>query len=343
MIDDFNLTISPEELLATNDEMKAYLLKTEGHIVIPYIIDLMKDLHKHGLKLYIASSSPTAAIEEVMETLKIKKYFEGFVSGAMVTLPKPAPDIFRAAADRLGVPPGECIVIEDSCHGVTAAEAAGMTSIGFINPNSGSQDLRKATMLVESFEEVDYEFIDRVYQYAHMEPVTILNTEHFIIRELAVDDIDELINICKDPDINRFMEGFDDIPEVEKEKLRAYIENMYHFYGFGLWGVFFKDDGLLAGRCGIELKRVEDEEIYEIGYLLAKPYQGRGFAREFVLGVLDYCFRKLEIKRVIAIIDKDNARSIRLAEQVGMKRNGESFRYGRSCYRYEITYPDEIS
>jgi beta-phosphoglucomutase-like phosphatase (HAD superfamily) len=46
MVEDFNMKASPEELLKANDEMKDYLLKTEGHTVIPYIIDLIKDLNR---------------------------------------------------------------------------------------------------------------------------------------------------------------------------------------------------------------------------------------------------------------------------------------------------------
>lgn len=338
MVEDFHIAAAPEELLAANDEMKEYLLGTEGHTVIPYIIDLMKDLHSHGLKLFIASSSPAAAIEEVMDTLRIKKYFDGYVSGAMVAHPKPAPDIFLLAAERLGVLPEECLVIEDSCNGVTAAEAAGMISLGFINPNSGNQDLRKASMLVEGFDEIDYEFLIRVYQYAYSEPATILTTDNFIIRELSADDITELHRICMTPDIRPYLDDFEENIETEKEKHKAYIKNIYHFYGFGLWGVFFKADGRLVGRCGVEMKLLDGGKVYEIGYLLDKEYQGRGYAKEFVTEVLKYCFQELNLRRITAVIDKSNVRSIRLAEQVGMYRTGECTRNGRNCYKYEITY-----
>jgi HAD superfamily hydrolase (TIGR01509 family) len=48
--------------------------------------------------------------------------------------PKPAPDIFLAAAKQLGVEPSECLVIEDSCHGVTAAAAAGSLPLALLIP-----------------------------------------------------------------------------------------------------------------------------------------------------------------------------------------------------------------
>ena len=94
-----------------------------------------------------------------------------------VANPKPAPDIFLAACDFLSVSPEECIVIEDSTNGVNAAYQAGITSIGFVNPNSGNQDLSKAAILVEGFDEVDYEFIKEVYQDTHKKPFQNRNTK----------------------------------------------------------------------------------------------------------------------------------------------------------------------
>lgn len=338
MVNDFQLQVTPEDLFEANTKMKAHLLKKEGHTVIPYIIDVMKDLYKNGIKLIIASSSPAEAIEEVMNSLHISKYFDGYVSGMSIEHPKPAPDIFLAAAKKLDVLPEECIVIEDSFHGVSAACAAKIPCIGFLNPNSGNQDLRNATILVEGFDEIDYHFINNVYQYAYKQPLNVLTTDNFMIKELSVEDIEVLHSICMKPEVKPYLDDFDDRIEVEKEKHIAYIKNIYHYYGFGLWGVYFKNTNELVGRCGIELKILDQEEIYEIGYLLDPKYQGQGFAKEFVLDTLNYCFTELDIHRVVAVIDKTNLRSIHLAEQVGMKRYGECNRNHRDCYKYEIIY-----
>ncbi len=69
-------------------------------------------------------------IEKVVDAFGIRHYFDTLVSGE--DLPsKPAPDIFLRAARILGVPPECCVVFEDSYHGVNAAKAAGMVSVGF--------------------------------------------------------------------------------------------------------------------------------------------------------------------------------------------------------------------
>lgn len=333
--EDFHLNVSLEELLQENNQMKAYLLKTEGHTVIPYIIELMRDLHHNGIKLIIASSSSCEEIEEVIEALSISQYLDGYVSGTTVARPKPAPDIFLAAAKALITAPEECIVIEDSCNGVHAAYDAGITCVGFRNPNSGNQDLSKAALLVEGFEEVNYAFLKNFYNSIHTSKL-ITKTDKFIIRELAESDIPALFEIYQQPGIRQFTEGITQNLETEKEKHKAYIKNIYHFYGYGLWGVFLEDSQKLIGRCGIEFKMLDGEEIYELGYLIRQEYQGMGYAFEFVHEVIHYCFQELQIPRIVAVIYKENIRSISLARRLGLKQYGICIRNKQEFFKYEL-------
>lgn len=336
MIEDFHLAITADELLKANEEAKDYLLRTEGYPIIPYITELMWNLHRNGMKLIIASSSSAAAIESVMEHLKIREIFDGYISGMNMKRPKPAPDIFLAAAKQLGVEPSECIVIEDSYHGATAAAAAGITCIGFFNPNSGKQDLSKAAMLIEGFEEVDYHFLLRVHQRAHMDPVTILTTNRCILRELSASDADCLFAICSKPEISPFLEEFTFDPATEREKLNAYITNIYAFYDFGLWGIYLKKSNRLIGRCGIELKELDGEAVYELGYLIDPRHQGNGYAYEVVHAAIDYCLNVLTVPKITAFIAPDNTSSLHLAERLDMNNVGVYRIKQKNYYRYEI-------
>lgn len=339
MVKEFQLNIPPEELLAANDEMKKALRASEGYPVIPYIIELMKDLHSHGLKLIIASSSPAEDIAYVMETLQIANYFEGYISGREVKHPKPAPDIFLAAAERLGVLPEECIVIEDSTNGVNAAAAAGITSIGFINPNSGTHDLSKAAFLVEGFDEVDYDFVNRVYRNDHWEASDITDTKRLLIRELDVEDAADLYRIFNEPDIRSY---FDDAPATaaeEQERRKDYIRYIYRNYGYGQWGVYIKETHKLIGCCGIELRENGGTGDYEIGYLISSANQRNGYGYEAASAVIQYFAEKYQPERILAVIEQNNLPSIKLAEKLGMHREGELFRGNRACYRYLITFP----
>jgi HAD superfamily hydrolase (TIGR01509 family) len=81
----------------------------------------------------VASSSPFERIRTSLEVTGLLGFFsDRLFSASGVSKGKPAPDIFLHAASRLQADPAECIVVEDSVAGVTAALAAGMTPIGFV-------------------------------------------------------------------------------------------------------------------------------------------------------------------------------------------------------------------
>ena len=85
----------------------------------------------------VASSSPLDRIRAGLEAAGLMRYFGSrLFSASDVAKGKPAPDLFRYAAIRLGVDAASCIVIEDSVPGVAAAVAAGMTAIGFVGGNA---------------------------------------------------------------------------------------------------------------------------------------------------------------------------------------------------------------
>ena len=84
------------------------------------------------------------------------------MSGTELIHSKPHPEIFLRSAALANCDPGECVVIEDSENGVTAARVAGMKSIGFLNPNSSVQDLSRADVVVKSFEELNAALIRNV-------------------------------------------------------------------------------------------------------------------------------------------------------------------------------------
>ncbi|MGK9254024.1 HAD family phosphatase [Paenibacillus sp. P22] len=113
------------------------------------IRELLDELRSHGVAIGLASSSPRVFIEAVLGKFGLADYFGCIVSGEEVPQGKPAPDVYLEAASVLGIQPADCVVLEDSRNGVRAAKAAGMRAIGFINPNSGNQDLSEADFTVE--------------------------------------------------------------------------------------------------------------------------------------------------------------------------------------------------
>lgn len=336
MIEDYKIDATAEELLEANNNMKKHLLQLEGHTVVPYVIDLIKNLHAHGVILAIASSSPVSAIEEVLHSLELKDYFTTYVSGMQVKYPKPAPDIFLKAIDVLDLKADECIIIEDSMNGVNAAKAAGIACIGYRNPNSGNQDLRNAAILVEGFDEIDYQFINDIYHRAYHIPKMIATSDRILLKELTSEDFHTLYEICTNENIFDKIDDMKEDYDNEFNKYTAYIKRVYSYYGFGLWGVYLKDSLSLIGRCGFDYKCNDGKDEYELGYLIDPKYEGQGYATESVKVTITYAFTTLKIPSLVAYIDKSNLRSIHIAEILGMKKVKECIHNHRACYKYSI-------
>lgn len=124
--------------------------------VVPGFYDFLKKINEAGLKKAIASGSNRQNIIGMLENIGVLEEFAEIVSGEDVTNPKPAPDIFLAAAEKLGVPPAECLVIEDMDHGVAGALAAGMKCIA-LTTTIGKKRLREAgaRTIVKNYKEID--------------------------------------------------------------------------------------------------------------------------------------------------------------------------------------------
>ncbi len=115
---------------------------------------LLGFLREEKIRATIASSSRRAFVEAVIDHLELRDHMSGYTCGEESARCKPAPDIFLLAARKLGVDPRECLVIEDSCAGVRAAKAAGMYTVGYINPTSEGQDLSEADVTVDKLQDV---------------------------------------------------------------------------------------------------------------------------------------------------------------------------------------------
>ncbi|MFK0729741.1 MAG: beta-phosphoglucomutase [Gloeotrichia echinulata HAB0833] len=100
--------------------------------LLPGAIALLDELRQAGIKIAIGSASKNA--HPVVERLGIANKIDAIADGYSVQQPKPAPDLFLFAAQQLGLPPQQCVVVEDAKAGIEAALAAGMWAIGIGPP-----------------------------------------------------------------------------------------------------------------------------------------------------------------------------------------------------------------
>ncbi len=115
-----------------NEKVRDLAHQYEEETPIPLkagVKDILAYLHKNGYRIGLASSGKRETIEKRMKNHGIWHYFDAVVSGEMVKISKPNPEIFLLCAEKLGSSPSECTVLEDSPNGITAAHAAGMRAI----------------------------------------------------------------------------------------------------------------------------------------------------------------------------------------------------------------------
>ncbi len=117
-----------QELMARkNGYYRASLEQVTPDDLLPGVTRLLDALDRANIRYAVASASRNAP--DVVERLGIAGRLAALVDGSSVTRQKPAPDLFRCAAARLGVAPAECLVVEDAAAGIEAALAAGMPAL----------------------------------------------------------------------------------------------------------------------------------------------------------------------------------------------------------------------
>lgn len=161
--DRFQLTHEVEDLIVAKNKLflEAFDNKEDLHLM-PGVKDLIIDLYENGVQLIVASSSEMAIINKVFDRFGLNPYFTHKVSGEDFPESKPNPAIFLKAASYSKAPINECIVIEDSTNGITAAKAAGIFCIAYKGKTAVGQDQSKADMIVTDFSDLSFEKIKNI-------------------------------------------------------------------------------------------------------------------------------------------------------------------------------------
>jgi len=117
----------------------------------PGAVELVERLRGHA-RLGLASNSPRALVDTALATARLSDAFDAIVTSDDVATPKPAPDLYLLACERLGVEPAAALALEDSASGVTAAKAAGLTCIAV--PQFAETDVSAADRVIASLEDL---------------------------------------------------------------------------------------------------------------------------------------------------------------------------------------------
>lgn len=174
----------------------------------------------------------------------------------------------------------------------------------------------KASYVVYDEEDIDDDLLELVCARKYNEPLVISETGKFIIREMTVGDLPHLYELYQTLSDCPYVEPLYEY-EDEKAFTIKYIENMYGFFGYGLWLVFDKKTGELVARAGIENRSIDGQNCQELGYLVKKSWQGKHVAWEVMNHIVDIAKDRFGLEELYIRTEKTNNPSIQLALKLG--------------------------
>ncbi|HEY0874561.1 MAG TPA: HAD family phosphatase [Vicinamibacterales bacterium] len=152
--------VTPETIARVGDAKEAryrQFASAEGLTPLPGAAMWVERLHGAGWLQAIASSAPAENVRVMLDALHLDRYFDAIVTAEDVTVGKPDPQVFLAAAARLDVPPAASVVVEDAAAGVEAARRAGMKCIGV-----SQTTVLQADVFVRSLEDLPSDVFEKL-------------------------------------------------------------------------------------------------------------------------------------------------------------------------------------
>ena len=173
-----NVVLTEEQLVSFAEEKNICYIQLLENMsasdVIPEVECLLKYLQTKGIPTAVASSSKNAPL--ILEKTGLKKYFSVIIDGSQITHSKPNPEVFKKAADVLGIPYEDCLVVEDAVSGVQAGLEMG-AKVAAVGPAAGAPgvtySLKETGDLMEVFE-------NKLMQHLRIAPRPVANQDSMI-------------------------------------------------------------------------------------------------------------------------------------------------------------------
>ena len=150
----FALTAPPAVFYRAYNQAVLDLIKRPAE-PLPAVRGLLSELRRRGVPIGLASASLRPWVDATLEALQLQHAFDVTVSASEVQKSKPAPDLYLAAAERLGVPPEQCLAVEDTASGIASAKAAGMVAVQVRTASTAMPPLPEADFVIEDYSQFD--------------------------------------------------------------------------------------------------------------------------------------------------------------------------------------------
>lgn len=211
----------------------------------------------------------------------------------------------------------ETLIITDDPKAAEILLDRGRYVVILYHEQNRSQNFPAAKYGMEDLFQLEYKSYQEVYQRLAGQPWEILQTDRLLVRESVLEDVDEFYRIYREPSITLYMEDLYKDRDEELAYMKAYIDRIYGFYGYGLWTVVLKDTGQVIGRAGLSVR--EGYELPELGFLIEVSYQKQGYGFEVCNGILQYAKEVLEFEKIQALAEEKNIISVHLLEKLGFE------------------------
>lgn len=162
----------------------------------------------------------------------------------------------------------------------------------------------------------------------------VFETAGMKVRQMVEHDFPEYLQLEKNPEVMRYITGRGRTTEEARKRFDRQRLDYLMEPGFGVWIVCRKNNDEIAGT--VNLNYIPGTDIRQIGYKLTPAAQGKGFASELAIGLLNYGFNVLGLNELSAICHPDNIASEKVMQKAGMESVGKGWFYESECLHYRI-------
>jgi len=243
----------------------------------------------------------------------------------------------RECVRKNNIPVEAALALATTDQMIRDANELSVAVLGYRNPMFSSEELYGTDFLVESLEEIDYYFLERVYQRKHGLHWRVIETSRCYLREMTLLDLPDLYELYGQEGMTDYMEPLYD-KEEEYAYAKAYIQNMYRYYGYGMWLVKDRVTHRLIGRAGLNHCEPEGECVLEMGYAIGVPYQKKGYATEVCRAIIDYAkCADLGFDKLHCFVQPGNEASMALLHKLGFAHMGSCMSDGKKMCKYVVS------
>ena len=308
------------------EKLKFVLVCYEGvpEKEIDFVHKILKDFKKYGVNCLEYKSLSDCGAKFVTQLTDCCNETDNFASARDTWLYQASyPHSLQSVVRNLGYEVKEGIILTSTDYSSEWLLSSGLTTVIF-DETLGKNLPYGFDMIVESFEEIDADFLVKLWKHKNNIPCIIAETKRTVLREFCEKDINEVIKISREEHILKFVEDGRGPEEEQKEKLLAYIRNVYRFYDYGIWGIFDREDNSLIGVISLDLLTNTEEAEYETGFFIRKERLGQGFAAEGLKTVEKYVKDRLSASKLTAVTNCENKAAMALLKKSGFTAVGQN-------------------